>query len=153
VTDQQEPRLRIMRCRSIRYLSAAVLFGACERVTAPKAIEIADDFEHRLRQNWTPSSIGAVQPDGGLLDLWISFTDRSTMLVSTDGGTEPLQVLVVERVFVSPNGQGTPVSRRALVAWPQNTSYGILAVTQSDADDEHGLSESGHDDVRRAVGR
>lgn len=56
-----------------------------------------------------------------------------------DGATDSIGAVVVERVYVPPDGHGMPFARHSLVAFPQNTSYGILALTEDNADDRRGL--------------
>ena len=50
-----------------------------------------------------------------------------------DGATDSIGAVVVERVYVPPDGHGMPFARHSLVAFPQNTSYGILALTEDNA--------------------
>jgi hypothetical protein len=48
-----------MRYRSIAVLLAGSFLAACERVTAPKALEIANDLEHQVWQGKLPSLDGS----------------------------------------------------------------------------------------------
>jgi hypothetical protein len=119
---------------------------ACDKVTAPHALEIANDVEQRLWHDWTPSSLGGVIGDGSALNMWMAASDRSSIAVDRDGTVDEIGAVVVERVYVPPNGQGLPVSRRSLVAIPQNTSYGILAFTSTNEDNRDVL-EYDNDDL------
>jgi hypothetical protein len=98
-------------------------------------------LEHQVRHGKFPS-LGGSQ----LSNAWLNFKGRSTILVSTDEATQPIEAVVIERVFVPPAGQGLPFSRRSLVAIPQNLEYGILAVTSTNAD-EHNIAEFDADDL------
>lgn len=120
-------------------LLAAAMLAACDRVTAPKALEIVDDVEQKLWRNWDPYALGQLAASESYFNVWHTLSARSTIFVSKDGETDQLDAVVIERVFVPPNGLGQRVSRRSLIAWPQNTSYGILAVTETGAD-ESGLT-------------
>jgi hypothetical protein len=122
-------------------LLAGLFLSACERVTAPKALEIADDLEHQVWHGKLPSFHGSE-----LSNAWLNFKGRSTILVSTDESTQPIEAVVIERVFVPPAGQGMPFSRRSLVAIPRTLDFGILAVTSTNAD-ERNLAEFNADDL------
>ena len=130
-----------MRCRFLACFLLAVAATACDRVTAPRALQIADDTERTLWQNWTPSSLGAAASDMNAINAWMASSDRTSLLVSVDGATESIGAVVVERVYVPPDGHGMPFARRSLVAFPQNTNYGILALTEDNADDRRGLDD------------
>lgn len=128
-----------MKRRLFSWLCAAAVVAACDRVTAPHALELADSAEHSLWQNWTPTSLGAAGADMSALNAWVTSHDRSGMIVTMDGGADSIGAVVVERVYLPPDGQGMPFAHRSLVAFPQNTSYGILAVTENSANDRRGL--------------
>lgn len=124
-----------MRRRSLFCLFAAVALSACDRVTAPRALEIADQVEQNLWRSWDPTSLGGFPIAEGFLNVWQSPGDSSTVLTSIDNGTEALDAAVIERVFIPPKGEGAPLSSRELVVWARNGSYGILAHTETHAAD------------------
>lgn len=128
-----------MRCRLFSWLCVAAVVTACDRVTAPHALELADNTERTLWQNWTPRSLGAANDDAGAAHAWLTSRDRSGIVLSLDGATDSIGAVVVERVYVPPDGHGMPFAHRSLLGFPQNTSYGILALTEDNADDRHGL--------------
>ena len=123
-----------MRCRSLSCFLLALASTACDRVTAPRALQIADEAEHGLWQNWTPNSLGAALSEMSVINVWMASGDRSGMIVSLDGGTDSIGAVVVERVYLPPDGHGIPFASRSLVAFPQSTSFGILALTENNAD-------------------
>ena len=128
-----------MRCRLFSWLCAGAVVTACDRVTAPHALELADNAERTLWQNWTPRSLGSAHDHADALHAWLTSRDRSGIVLSMDGATDSIGAVVVERVYVPPDGHGMPFARRSLVAFPQNTSYGILALTEDNSDDRRGL--------------
>ena len=115
-------------------------------MTAPRALQIADETERGLWQNWTPNSLGAALGEMSAINAWMASGDRSGTIVSLDGGTDSIGAVVVERVYLPADGHGIPFARRSLVAFPQNTSYGILALTENNADDRRGLDGNEHTD-------
>ena len=127
-----------MRCPSLWCILVAVAVNGCDRVTAPHALELADQTERTLWQNWAPTSLGAAGEDMSAMHMWLTSSDRSGMIVSMDGATDSVGAVIVERVYLPPEGQGMPFAHRSLVAFPQNTSYGILALTDDSADDRPG---------------
>jgi len=128
-----------MRCRSLPCFLLALAATACDRVTAPRALQIADEAERGLWQNWTPNSLGAALSDMSPINVWMASADRSDVVASLDGAADSIGAVVVERVYLPPDGHGIPFARRSLVAFPQNTSYGILAATENNADGRRGL--------------
>lgn len=128
-----------MRVALLPCLLLSVTVTACDRVTAPHALELADNAERSLWQSWTPQSLGAAGDDADAMHAWLTSSDRSGIVLSMDGARDSIGAVVVERVYVPPDGHGMPFSRRSLVAFPQNTSYGILALTETNADDRRGL--------------
>jgi hypothetical protein len=131
-----------MRRPSLSCLFLALVATACDRVTAPRALEIADDAERTLWQTWTIHSLSGAHAELNAIIIRVASGDGSSMLVSVDGTQESIGAVVVERVYIPPHGQGMPYSRRSLVAFPQNTSYGILALTETNADDRRGLDDN-----------
>lgn len=137
-----------MRCRLFSWLCVAAVVTACDRVTAPHALELADNAERSLWQNWTTQSLGGANNDADAINAWLTSRDRSGIVLSIDGATDSIGAVVVERVYVPPDGHGMPFARRSLVAFPQNTSYGILALTEDNVDDRRGLdAEEGADQL------
>ena len=113
----------------------------CNRdsVTAPKALEIADDAEQKLWESWNPYVLGQLaQAESNFNPFWPN-PDRSTVELLKDGATEQFDAVVIERVFVPPRGHGAPVSRRSFIAWLPNASYGVLAVTETNADQHRAI--------------
>jgi len=133
-----------MRRRAAFYLFALAL-TACERVTAPKALEVADTVEARLWRDWTPHAIQSAG-EGNFYDVWKSLGDTSTIAVVNNGATDVLHAAVIERVFIPPRGGGAPISRRSLVAWSEHVSYGLLAVTQTSPNERGGITAQMDDD-------
>ena len=116
-------------------LSAALFLAACERVTAPKALQIADETEQRLMQQWNPAVIRQLYDAETMLNPFWPDPERSMIALTKDGETEQLNAVVIDRVYVPPEGEGAPVSRRSFVAWLPNASYGVLATTESNVDE------------------
>ena len=79
-----------MRYCSIAVLLAGSCLTACKRVTAPEALEVADDLEHQVWRGKLPSLDGST-----LSSAWLNFKGRSTVIVSTNEATQPLEALVV----------------------------------------------------------
>lgn len=122
------------------YILPGLVLTACERVTAPKALEIADKLEENLSRHWTPGLIISTFGDTGPLDAWFSSRDRSTIFVGMDGPMEQMGAIVLERMYFPPSGYGAPFSRRSLLAFPLNADYGILARTETNASEGKGLN-------------
>jgi hypothetical protein len=129
-----------MRPRTVFCVGAAALLAACERVTAPKALQIADDTEQKLMRDWNPAVIRQLYDAESMLNPFWPDSGRSMIALTKDGETEQLNAAVIERVYVPPDGEGAPASRRSFVAWLPNASYGILAATESGAEESGALA-------------
>ena len=132
-----------MRRHAAFYFFALAL-TACDRVSTPKALEVADTVEGGLWRDWTAYAIQSAN-EGNFYDVWKRLGNDGTISVLNNGASDQLHAAVIERVFVPPGGGGAPVSRRSLVAWTENLSYGLLAVTQT-SPNEHGSITSQIDD-------
>ena len=132
-----------MRRHARIYLFAAAL-TACDRVSTPKALEVADRVEESLWSDWTAYAIQTAN-EGNFYNVWKRLGGGGTISVVNNGATDQLYAAVIEREFIPPPGGGAPVSRRSLVAWTDNLSYGLLAVTQT-SPNEHGSITSQIDD-------
>jgi len=128
------------------YILPGLVLTACERVTAPKALEIADKMEENLSRHWSPRSIDLVLNEPGALNAWFDSKDRSTIFAAKDGPVDQIGAIVVERVYLPPSGYGASLSRRTLMAMPKGEDYGILAHTETNASDRRGLN--GFDNFR-----
>jgi len=129
-----------MRRRIALYFSVAALLAACERVTAPKALQIADETEQKLMQDWNPAVIRQLYDAESMMNPFWPDPERSMIALTKDGETEQLNAAVIERVYVPPDGEGAVLSRRSFVAWLPNASYGILAVTESGDDESDAMA-------------
>lgn len=119
---------------------------ACDRVTAPKALEVVDKVEEKLWRGWTPNSIESAG-EGNFYDVWKTLGDSSAIVVVNNGATDRLHATVIERVFIPPQGHGgAPLSRRSLVAWSENVSYGLLAVAQTSINERGTITSVVDDD-------
>ena len=135
-----------MRCRSILHPLAAVCVTACNRdVTAPRALEIADAAEQQLSQNWNSAVLGQLYSAENFFNIGWPNPDSTTIWLSKDGATDQLTATVIERVYVPPKGEGMPISRRSLVAWRHDANYGLVAVTETHADESGRFGEHGFD--------
>lgn len=132
-----------MRRHVVFYLFALAL-TACDRVSTPKALEVADKVEEDLWRDWTAYAIQSAN-EGNFYTVWKKLGYGGTISVVNNGAPDSLHAAVIERVFIPPPGGGAPVSRRSLVAWTENLSYGLLAVTQT-SPNEHGSITSQIDD-------
>src|ERR1051326_4633471 len=129
-----------MRPRTMFCVGAAAILAACERVTAPKALQIADDTEQKLMRDWNPAVIRQLYDAERMLNPFWPDSGRSMIALTRDGETEQLNAVVIEHVYVPPDGEGAPASRRSFVAWLPNASYGILAATESGAEESGALA-------------
>ena len=120
-----------MRRRIALPLSAVIFLAACERVTAPKALQIADETEQKLSKQWNAAVLGQIAMAENDFNYGWPDSARSMVLVSKDDDVEQLNAVVIDRVFVPPKGFGEPVSRRSFIAWLPSASYGVLAVTET----------------------
>src|SRR4051812_4410522 len=122
----------------------ALAITACDRVSTPKALEVADTMEEGLWRDWTSYAIQSAG-EGNFYNVWKRLGYGGTISVVNNGATDQLHAAVIERVFIPPPGGGATVSRRSLVAWTESMSYGVLAVTQT-SPNEHGSITSQIDD-------
>ncbi len=130
--------------RHVTFSVLALALAACDRVSTPRALEVADKVEEGLWSDWTAYAIQSAG-EGNFYNVWKRLGDGGTIWVENNGATDQLHAAVIERVFIPPAGDGAPVSRRSLVAWTENLSYGLLAVTQT-SPNEHGSISSQLDD-------
>jgi len=133
-----------MRGLTLPAIFSAALLSACDRVSTPRALVIADSVEQKLWTSGPAASIGVAGGDANYYEYWRSLPDRSAILVGNNGAIDKLDAAVIERVFIPPAGGGVPVSRRTLVAWRENVSYGIMTRVESNADDST-VNEFGDD--------
>lgn len=151
-----------MRCLPpVLVLSVA----ACERVTAPEALKVADRIEAEVAQGrfdnfhkllMFGADVGPV-PFGQRARgaPFVPVTQTASLFVERDGGTEPVNAFVIERVYVPYDDAGTPVRRRTLVVWPDSFEYSLVARTENGARsiDRNGFyPEMGSDHLHPASG-
>lgn len=108
----------------------ALLVAGCERVTAPKALEIVDTLERKLEAGGLMSIQSFLEHTNNPGVSLFDFHGRSLLGVMRDGSMEQLNALVVERVYLPADSVGAPKVRRTLFAWPDSADFAIVAMSE-----------------------
>jgi hypothetical protein len=111
-------------------VTLALLVAACERVTAPKALEIVDNLERKLESGGLMSIQNYLEMTQNAGVSLFDFHGRSLLGVMRDGSMEQLNAVVVERVYLPPDSGGTAIVRRTLFAWPDSAQFAIVALSE-----------------------
>lgn len=122
-----------MQTRAVLLVAACLGVAACERPTAPQARDVALQVEKELARGNLDAYWGkiAIMPNmASMFGIRPTLRDGVGLAISRDGLTETVNAIIVENVFVPPEGMGKPLVRRTLAAWPESRLYAMSVIAE-----------------------